>query len=90
MLTPDFFDRDALIVARELIGKVLYSRYESQWLSVQIIETEAYLLNEKASHSSLGFTKKREALFMPSGTIYMYHAHGEPLVQTYSNLSKHA
>lgn len=41
-----------------------------------IIETEAYYLDDRASHASLGFTEKRQALFMPAGTIYMYYARG--------------
>jgi DNA-3-methyladenine glycosylase len=35
-----------------------------------------YYLNDKASHSSLGYTEKRKAMFMPPGTIYMYYARG--------------
>jgi DNA-3-methyladenine glycosylase len=46
------------------------------WLSARIIETEAYYLDEKGSHSSLGFTEKRKAMFMTPGTIYMYYARG--------------
>ena len=33
-------------------------------------------MNDRGSHASLGFTKKREALFMKPGTIYMYYARG--------------
>jgi len=64
------------MVARELLGKVLRHKYAGTWLSAMIIETEAYYLNEKGSHSSLGYTEKRKALFMPGGTIYMYYARG--------------
>merc|ERR1711976_812948 len=49
------------------------------WLSVRIIETEAYYGrggNDSASHASLGFTEKRKALFMDPGTIYMYYSRG--------------
>lgn len=46
------------------------------WLNALIIETEAYKLEDKASHSSLGNTEKRKALFMAHGTIYMYYARG--------------
>jgi len=46
-------------------------------LSARIIETEAYYLEEKGSHASLGYTEKRKALFMPAGTIYMYYARGK-------------
>ena len=71
-----FFNRDAVCVAKELLGKVIYSKYNDLWLTAQIIETEAYYLNDKASHASLGFTERRKALFMPPGTIYMYFSRG--------------
>lgn len=76
MLTEKFFDRDAVTVAKDLLGKVICHYYSGIWLQAKIIETEAYYLHEKGSHSSLGFTEKRQALFMPAGTIYMYYAHG--------------
>ncbi len=76
MLTKDFFNRDACIVAQELIGKVLRHRYQGQWLAARIIETESYYLNEKASHSSKGHTPSRRAMFMAAGTIYMYYSRG--------------
>jgi DNA-3-methyladenine glycosylase len=76
MLTISFFDRDPQVVAKALLGKVLRHYYQGIWLSALIIETEAYYLEDKASHASLGFTPKRKALFMPAGTIYMYYARG--------------
>jgi DNA-3-methyladenine glycosylase len=76
MLSRAFFDRDPQDVARELLGKVLRVRYRDIWLSASIIETEAYYIHDKGSHSSLGYTEKRKALFMPAGTIYMYYARG--------------
>ena len=41
-----------------------------------MIETEAYYTCEKASHSSLGPSPSRMALFGPPGTIYMYYSRG--------------
>ena len=76
MLSADFFSRDACQVAQSLIGKVIRRKYKNYWLAVRIIETEAYYLTDKASHSSLGYTQKRKAMFMPPGTIYMYYARG--------------
>lgn len=76
MINDSFFDRDAQLVAKELLGKILYVWDRDMWLSAMIIETEAYYREEKASHASLGFTEKRKALFMPPGTIYMYYARG--------------
>lgn len=76
MLNTDFFSRDACRVAQQLIGKVIRRKYKGKWLAARIIETEAYYLTDKASHSSLGFTDKRKAMFMLPGTIYMYYARG--------------
>lgn len=78
MLTAKFFTDDPINVAKKLLGKVIrvYNGRAKIWLSAMIIETEAYYIHDKASHSSLGYTEKRRALFMPPGTIYMYYAHG--------------
>ncbi len=76
MLAPSFFNRDPCTVARDLLGKIIRHKYQGHWLACRIIETEAYYREEKASHSSLGYTDKRRAMFMPAGTIYMYYARG--------------
>jgi DNA-3-methyladenine glycosylase len=74
---PDtFFDRDAQVLAKELLGKVIRHRVGDLWLSARIIETEAYYCAEKGSHASLGYTEKRKALFLDGGHIYMYYARG--------------
>ncbi|VEE17288.1 3-methyladenine DNA glycosylase [Ectopseudomonas mendocina] len=74
---PDtFFDRDAQLLARELLGKVIRHRVGTLWLSARIIETEAYYLVDKGSHASLGYTEKRKALFADGVHIYMYYARG--------------
>lgn len=75
-LGTSFFDQDSPALARALIGKVLRRRWKGLWLSARIIETEAYRLDDKGSHASLGYTHKRRALFMDGGTIYMYYARG--------------
>jgi len=76
MLNTPFFSHDSCHVAQALLGKIIRRKYKNNWLAARIIETEAYYLNDKASHSSLGYTDKRKAMFMPAGTIYMYYARG--------------
>lgn len=76
MLDVKYFSQDAQKLARDLLGKLLRVRYQDTWLVARIIETEAYYLEDKGSHASLGYTEKRKALFMPAGTIYMYYARG--------------
>jgi len=82
IVNKHFFNQLPLQLAPALLGKVLRHRVydagsgKSVWLSAMIIETEAYYLQDKGSHSSLGYTEKRKAMFMPAGTIYMYYARG--------------
>lgn len=85
-LSQEFFNQTPTNLAIALLGKVLRHRFESSfesstlgpvWLSARIIETEAYYLGERGSHSSLGYTEKRKAMFMAPGTIYMYYARGK-------------
>lgn len=81
MISPSFFRKEPLELAEDLLGKVLRKRYidakqGSVWLAARVIETEAYYLEDKASHSSLGFTEKKKAMFMSPGTIYMYYSRG--------------
>lgn len=78
MLTPAFFDQDALDLASALLGCVLRRRVGPHWLSAVIVETEAYLRTERASHSSLGRSPSREPMFAPAGTLYLYHSRGGP------------
>lgn len=77
MILNEFFSQPTLTVAKALVGKVIFRKYANFWLKVMIIETEAYMKEEKASHSSLGYTEKKKALFMPPGTIYMYYSRGK-------------
>ncbi len=76
IIPNSFFERDPREVAPDLLGKVLRHRIDGCWLEARIIETEAYLLEERGSHASLGETPSRRALFMEAGTIYMYYARG--------------
>lgn len=77
MLKVSFFNRDTCLVAQQLLGKVIRRKYQEHWLAARIIETEAYYIEDRGSHASIGYTEKRKALFMPAGTIYMYYARGK-------------
>jgi DNA-3-methyladenine glycosylase len=76
LLSQRFFAAPSLQLAPQLLGKVLRHKVGEHWLSARIIETEAYELSDRASHSSLGYTAARKPMFMAPGTIYMYYARG--------------
>lgn len=77
ILQQDFFEQDALIVAKKLLGKHLYKKTANSYLHLQIVETEAYLLEDKASHSFKGEKASNRAMFAEPGTLYLYYARGK-------------
>ncbi len=78
VLGKDFFDRDCLEVALELVGKILVHKLDNgEELRVRITETEAYRGEEdKACHASKGRTPRAEILYRESGLIYVYLCYG--------------
>lgn len=77
-LGRDFFERDVLEVAPELVGKVLVRRLpDGSERRLVITETEAYRgEDDSASHASRGRTKRSEVLYHRAGTIYVYLCYG--------------
>jgi DNA-3-methyladenine glycosylase len=76
-LTREFFERTTLLVARELLGKVIVRRIGKQKSSVMITETEAYI-GEKdlASHARFGKTKRNAVMYGHAGVWYPYFIYG--------------
>lgn len=78
ILTEEFFHRDALIVAPELIGKIIVRILDDGTeIRERIAEVEVYRGEEdKACHASKGRTKRTEILYGESGFIYVYLCYG--------------
>lgn len=77
-LDAEFFHRDALDVAPELVGKILVHRLaDGTELRERIAETEVYRGEEdKGCHAAKGRTKRTELLYGGSGVIYVYLCYG--------------
>ena len=68
VLPREFYNRDPVIVARELLGKLLAGR---------IVEDEAYLgASDPAAHAYSGMTPRNAVLFGPPGFAYVYFIYG--------------
>lgn len=72
-----FYDRDTVLVARELLGKYLVHRKRGVERIGRIVETEAYLgPHDLAAHSARGLTDRTRVMFGPPGHAYVYLVYG--------------
>lgn len=77
-LKRNFYNRDARIVAEDLVGKVLVRKYDGKVIKARITETEAYIAEiDKASHGYGGkITPRTKIMFGPPGYTYVYFIYG--------------
>lgn len=76
-LKREFYDRETLTVAEELVGKLLVRYYDGNILKCRITETEAYIgAIDKASHCYKGVTDRTKVMFGPPGYSYVYFIYG--------------
>ena len=77
-LGKDFYERDTLLVAKDLIGKYLVRKYNNEYIVGIITETEAYIgAIDKACHAYGGKkTKRTQTLYCNGGTCYVYFIYG--------------
>ncbi|MDQ6985912.1 MAG: DNA-3-methyladenine glycosylase [Candidatus Dojkabacteria bacterium] len=81
ILENTFFNRDATLVAKDLLGKLLVRKLGERIISGVIVETEAYLgANDPAAHSFIGKTERTKVLFGPAGYAYIHSMHGQNLL----------
>jgi len=75
-LEPAFYNRDTLAVAPDLLGTLIVRRVADDVRIARIVETEAYLPDDPASHSFRGPTPRSRVMFGPPGHAYVYLIYG--------------
>lgn len=78
-LPIQFYKReDVILIAKELIGKIIVTDFDGCTTSGRIVETEAYIgLTDRASHSFGGRrTARNEHMYAAAGTAYVYICYG--------------
>lgn len=78
IIIKDFYNRSALDVAQDLLGKILVREVDGKILKGKIVETEAYIGSiDKACHAYNGRrTKRTEILYEDPGVSYIYFIYG--------------
>lgn len=73
-----YLNQDVLFLAKDLLGKVLYTQIDGKITSGIIVETEAYFgIQDKASHAYGGRrTDRTETLYSKGGISYVYLCYG--------------
>lgn len=77
VLSQTFFNRSAVSVAPDLLGKYLVKDFDGEKEAKKITEVEAYDgVTDKACHASKGVTKRTKVMFGPPGYWYIYLIYG--------------
>lgn len=76
ILPRDFYERETVTVAKDLLGKILVRKLDGSILAGKIVETEAYLpYADPAAHNFIGKTPRNEVLFGDAGFTYVHSIH---------------
>jgi DNA-3-methyladenine glycosylase len=77
-LKRNFYKKDAVSLAKDLLGKVLYTKINNKTVSGIIVETEGYCgLIDRGSHAYGGkVTNRTKTFYMNPGTTYVYLCYG--------------
>ena len=76
-LKREFYMKDALTVAVELLGKIIVRKIGNRILTAKIVETEAYLGElDPGSHAFRGITERNKVMFGTGGLVYIYFIYG--------------
>ena len=76
IIPRDFYTRDTVSVAEELIGKRLIRIIDNKMIVCTITETEAYRSDDPACHAYRGKTVRNISLFGAVGYTYVYFCYG--------------
>ncbi|WP_029274354.1 DNA-3-methyladenine glycosylase [Pedobacter borealis] len=73
-----YLNEDVVSLAKDLLGKILYTRIDNEITAGIIVETEAYFgVKDKASHAYGGRrTNRTETMYSNGGIAYVYLCYG--------------
>ena len=77
ILQKKFYERETVLVAKQLLGKTLTKKIHGTKLTGIITETEAYRgKDDPASHAAVKKTNRNQVMFGQVGMSYVYFTYG--------------
>ena len=77
-LKREFYNRNTIKVAKELLGKIIVRNVDNSNMLSRIVEVEAYTsgIKDRASHAWKHRTKRNKNMFEKNGVSYVYLSYG--------------
>jgi len=76
-LTRGFYERNTILVARDLLGKILVYNDGKTIIKGKIVETEAYInAKDEGAHFNKGLTDRTKIIDEAGGHVYIYTIYG--------------
>lgn len=89
-LDNKFFQRDAEVVAKELLGKILVRKINKKEMRAKIVETEAYYDEQDPASRACQKGDLRDTMMMEAGRILVYGVHNNWLINFVTDKEKKA
>ncbi len=75
-LPLEFYQRDTFEIVPQILGKILVRRIHNKIVAGRLVEVEAYVGNDPASHAANGMTERNRVMFEAGGVAYVYFTYG--------------
>ncbi len=75
-LSLEFYRHDTFKLIPKILGKVLVRNIGGKIIAGRIVEVEAYVGNDPASHAANGMTERNKVMFEDGGIAYVYFTYG--------------
>lgn len=72
----EFYQEKTLPLRTKILGKLLVRKIDGKNLAGRIVEIEAYMGGDPASHAAHGRTKRNSVMFGSGGIAYVYFTYG--------------
>ncbi len=75
-VSPRLYSNETLGIVPDILGKILVRKIHGKTLAGRIVEVEAYIGDDPASHAAHGMTARNKVMYEEGGVSYIYFTYG--------------